>query len=208
LDYRSCFPTYYVLPRRPQVFREAEPAAVAEHEVVAFFFPAAELSADVGLLAVEPGVFFVAVASVADAAEPQASVGIAVAFLVLVPVSLVVVEGDNSGRPMFAAFPNVDHYASSSSSVEVVGWEFVHSSSGARTNYGLCSTLANLGQHQNKNSGPCHNNPSPGYNNVNDTNDLPMDATTSHSRKRSLPLDQEQRKHRSYQASLSHPEVP
>jgi hypothetical protein len=53
--------------------------------------------------------------------EPQVSVDIAVAFVVLVPVSVVVVEVDSSGRPKFLAFPNVDHFASSSSSVEVVG---------------------------------------------------------------------------------------
>ena len=58
---------------------------------------------------------------VADVAEPQAFVDIAVAFDFLVPVSVVVVEVDSSGRPRFLAFPNVDHYASSSSSVEVVG---------------------------------------------------------------------------------------
>ena len=74
----------------------------------------------------EPGIFFVAVffaalVSVADVAEPQASVDIALAFDVLVPVSVVAVEVDSSGRPRFLAFPNVDYFASSSSSVEVVG---------------------------------------------------------------------------------------
>jgi hypothetical protein len=53
--------------------------------------------------------------------EPQASVDIAVAFVVLVPVSVVVVEVDSSGRPKFLAFPNVDYFASPSSSFEVVG---------------------------------------------------------------------------------------
>jgi hypothetical protein len=80
-------------------------------------------------LAAEPEVVFVVdlevsepeVVFVADVAEPQASVDIAVAFVVLVPVSVVVVEVDSSGRPKFLAFPNVDHFASSSSSVEVVG---------------------------------------------------------------------------------------
>jgi len=66
------------------------------------------------------GILFVALVSVADVAEPQASVDIAVAFDVLVPVSVVAVEVDSSGRPRFHAFPNVDYYASSSSSVEVV----------------------------------------------------------------------------------------
>jgi hypothetical protein len=61
----------------------------------------------------EPEVVFVS--------EPQASVDIAVAFVVLVPVSVVVVGVDSSGRPTFLAFPNVDHFASPSSSVEVVG---------------------------------------------------------------------------------------
>ena len=72
-----------------------------------------ELSLEVVVLAAEPEVVFVS--------EPQASVDIAVAFVVLVPVSVVVVEVDSSGRPKFLAFPNVDHFASSSSSVEVVG---------------------------------------------------------------------------------------
>ncbi len=72
----------------------------------------AELSLEVVVLAAEP---------VFDVAEPQVSVDIAVAFVVLVPVSVVVVEVDSSGRPKFLAFPNVDHYATSSSSVEVVG---------------------------------------------------------------------------------------
>jgi hypothetical protein len=192
----------------------------------------AELSPDVAVLGVEPEVFalvsvvafvvgvaavsevsepvvaFVALASVADVAEPQASVDIAVVFVVLVHVSVVVVEVDSSGRPRFFAFPNIDHYSSSSSSVEVVGEESVRSSIGARTNYGLCSILSNLGLHHNKNLGHGYNNPSPGYNNASDTNDLPMDATTNHSRKTCLHLYQEQRTHRTYQASLSHPEVP
>ena len=185
---------------------------------VALVFVVAELSPEVVVLAAEPevvcvdlevsepGVVFVAVVSVADVAEPQASVDIAVAFVVLVPVSVVVVEVDSSGRPKFLAFPNVDHYASSSSSVEVVGEESVHSPTGARTNYGLCSILSNLGLHQNKNLEHCYNNPNPGHNNVSDTNDLPIDATTNHSRKTGLHLSQEQRKH-TYQVSLSHPVV-
>ena len=137
----------------------------------------------------------VAVVSVADVAEPQASVDIAVAFAVLIPVSVVVVEVYSSGRPKFLAFPNVDHYSSSSSSVEVVGEESVHSSTGAHTNYGLCSILSNLGLHQNRNLGHYHNNPIPGHNNVSDTSDLPTDATTNHRKKRCLRLSQGQRRH-------------
>ncbi len=185
----------------------------AQPEVVSV---AAELSPGVVVLAAEPEVVFgvdlevsePGVVSVADVAEPQAFVDIAAAFVVLVPVSGVLVEVDSSGRPKFLAVPNVDHYASSASSVEVVGEESVRSSTGARTNCGLCNILSNLGPHQNKTLEHGHNNPNPGYNTVSDTNDLPMDATTNHSRKTGLPLCQEQRKHRSYQASLSQPEVP
>jgi hypothetical protein len=39
----------------------------------------------------EPGVVFVALVSIADVAEPQASVDIALAFVVLVPVFVVAV---------------------------------------------------------------------------------------------------------------------
>jgi hypothetical protein len=115
-----CHPTSYVLPPLLQVFPEAE-SVVAELQVFALVFAAAELSLAVFVLAAEPGVVFVAVVSVADVAEPQASVDIPVAFAVLVPVSVVVVEVDSPGRPKLFAFPNVDHYASPSSSVEVVG---------------------------------------------------------------------------------------
>ena len=60
---------------------------------------------------------FVALVSVADVAEPQAYVDIALAFDVSDPASVVALEGDSPGRPSFLAFPNVDHYASSSSRV-------------------------------------------------------------------------------------------
>jgi hypothetical protein len=109
----------------------------------------------VGSEVAEPGVVFVALVSVADVAGPQASFDIALAFDVLVPVSVVAVEVYSSGRPRSPAFPNVDYYASPSSSVEVVGQEPVHSSTGARANYGLCSILSNLDLHQNKNLEHC-----------------------------------------------------
>ena len=174
----------------------------AEPEVFALVFAAAELSPEVVVLAAEPEVVLVAVVSVADVAEPQASVDNAVAFVVLAPVSVVVVEVDSSGRPKFLAFPNVDHYASASSSVEVVGAKSVHSSTGARTNYGLCSILSNLGLHQNKNLEYCYNNPSPGYNNVSDTNDLPKTATTNHSRNTSLHHHSQGQRRHTYQVTL------
>jgi hypothetical protein len=213
-----CHPTFYpvFLPPLFQFFLEAESvvapelspevvvlAAELSPEVVVLapeLFPevvvlAAELSPEVVVLAAEPGVVFVVVVSVAHVAEPQGSVDIAVAFVVLVPVSVFVVEACSSGHPKFLAFPNVDPFAKCSSSVEVVDQESVHSSIGAHANYGLCSILSNLGLHQNKNLEHCYNNPSPGYNNVNDTNDLPKNATTNHSRNRSLHQCQEQRRH-------------
>jgi len=181
---------------------EPEVVFVVDHEVVE-----PEVALVAGHEVVEREVVLVAVASVADSAEPQAFVDIAVPFAFLIPVSVVVVEVDSPGRPRLFAFPSIDYYASPSSSVEVVGKESVHNSTVSRTNYGLCSILSSLDLHQNRTLEHCYNNPSPGYNNVNDTNDLPMDATTSHSRKTGLPLSQEQRKHWEHQGSLSDPVV-
>jgi hypothetical protein len=193
---------------------------VAEPQVFALVFEAAELFPEVVVLVVEPEVVSVVdlgvsesevvsvvVASLADVAEPPVSVDIAVAFAALVPVSAVVAEVDSSGRPRSVAFPNVDCYATSASSVEVVGDQSVHSATGARTNYGLCSILSTLDLHHNKNLEHCCNNPSHGYNTVSDTNHPAMDATTSHPRKTSLHLSQAQRKHRGHQAAQSRPEV-
>ncbi len=159
-------------------------------------------------VAVEPEVVFVAVASVAHVAGPQASVDTPVAFAVLVPVSVFAVEADSSGRPKFLAFPNVGRYAISSSSVEVGGGESSQSSTGGRANPGACGILSSLGLHQNRNLEHGYNKPIPGRNNVSDTNDLPMGATTSHSRKTDLPQCKEQHRHRSYRGSRSPPEVP
>jgi hypothetical protein len=149
--------------------------------------------------------------SAADFAESQAPVDIAgdtaVAFDALVPLSVVAGGVDSPERPRFFAFPNIDYYASSPSPVEVVGAESDHSPTGVRTNYGLGSIFSNLGLHHNKSSEHHYNNPNPGHNIVSDTNDLPMDATTSHSRKTCLHLYQEQSTHRPYQASLPYPEV-
>ena len=142
-----CHPTFYpvflpplfqvfpveaesVVVAQPEVFALVSAAAelspevvvlVSEPEVFALVSVAAELSPEVVVLVAEPGVVFVAVVSVADVAEPQASVDIAVAFVVLVPVSGVVVEVDSSGRPKFFAFPNICSFPNYSSSVEVVG---------------------------------------------------------------------------------------
>jgi hypothetical protein len=211
-----CHPTSYGLPPFLQVFLGAASVVAAEPEVFALVSVAADLAPAGVVLAAGPEVVFVAVVwvaepvvvSVAGVAGPQVSVDIAVAFVVSVPVSVAVVEADSSGRPMFLAVPNVDHSASSSSSVELVGKESVDSPTGARTNYALCSILSTLGRHQNRTLGHGHNIPNPGHNTVSDTSGLPMDATTNHSRRTSLPLFPERRKHRLYQASRSQPEVP
>jgi hypothetical protein len=151
---------------------------------------------------------FVAPASVADVAEPRASADIAFPFDILVPVSVFVVGVDSARRPSFFAFPNTGYYASSSSSFEAGGEEFVHISTGVRTTYGLCSILSTRGLYQNKNLELCCNKPNSGYNNVSDTSGLPMDATTSHSRKKCLRRYQEQRTHRKHQVLQSPPEAP
>ena len=168
---------------------------------------AVELSPGVVVLVSEPEVVSVAVVSVAHVAEPQASVDTAVAFHVSVPVFVAVVEVYSSGRPKFLSFPNVDPFANCPSSVEVVGEESAHSSSGAHTNYGLGNNLSNQGLRQNRNLEYRDNKPNPGHNNPSGTNDLPTDATTNHSRKTSLPLYWEQRKHYWYQAILPQPEA-
>lgn len=212
------------LSRLFQVFLEAESAfvvgpqvvsAAAEHspdvvvsgpEVFALV-SAAELSPYAVAVVEHEAVVFVVGSGIVFVSGPRASVDIALVFVVLVPVSVFVGEVCSSGRPRSPAFPNVVHFSRPSSSDEVVGEESVHSSIGARSNYGLCSILSNPDLYQNKNLEHCYNNPSPGYNNVSDTSDLPMDATTSHPRKRALHQCQEQRKHRLNQVLLSHPVV-
>jgi hypothetical protein len=96
-------------------FVAAEPspwvAALAAGPAAAFV--AAEPSPWIAALDAEPAVDLLS--------EPQAFVDIAVPFVVLVPASVVLGEVDSSGPPKFLAFPNVDHFASSSSSVEDVG---------------------------------------------------------------------------------------
>jgi hypothetical protein len=121
-----------VVVSEPEVFALVFAAAELSPEVVSV---AAELSPEAVVLAAEPevvfvvdlevsepGVFSVALFSTAHVSEPQASGGIPVVCDVLIPVSVVVlVDLDSSQRPRFLAFPNVDYFASSSSSVEGVG---------------------------------------------------------------------------------------
>jgi len=176
-------------------------AFAAEPEIFAPAFAVAQLSPQIVVLVADPEVVLVAVVSLGDVAESLVFADIAVAFAVLVPASVFVVKVDSSRRPKFLVFPNVDHFASLSSSDEVVGMESVHSSTGALANYDLYNILSNPGRYQNRKLGHDHNNPTPGQNNVSDTNDLPIDATTSHSRKRDRHQYRDRRKHR-YPVSL------
>lgn len=93
-------------------------ASVAEPEVFARAVAAAEPVLEVVASVAELEVAFV---FVADVAEHRASVDIAVGVAASVPVSVFEVEIDSSGRPKFLSFPNVDHFANPSNSVEVVG---------------------------------------------------------------------------------------
>ena len=81
-------------------------AAVSEvaEPVVVFLVVVADVVSEVA----EPVVVFVAVSSVADVAELRVSVDIRLAFDVLVPVSVVTIEVDSSGRPRFFFYPNID----------------------------------------------------------------------------------------------------
>ena len=88
---------------------------------------AAELSPEVVVLVAEPVFAELLVEPVFaaepafDVAEPQASVDIAVVFVVLVPASVVAVEVGSSGHPKFFAFPNICSFPNCSSSAEVAG---------------------------------------------------------------------------------------
>ena len=188
----------------PSVFAAAEFQAsapvfeVAEPQVFPFVFEAAEFQ-------VVALVFVVSELQVVFVSEPQASADIPFVFVVLVPVSVFVVEVDSPGRPKFFAFPNIDYCPSFSSYCEVARKESVHGPNGVRANYGLCSIPSSPDLHQNRNLEQTCNNPNPRYNYMSDTNALPIDATTNHSRKKCLRLYQEQRIRRTYQAPLSPP---
>jgi hypothetical protein len=204
-------PAIYVPFPLLRAFVDPWSAVIADPEAFALGSAAAELSHAVvgGLIAAPAAVSLVAEpAFVSDAAAHQVCVGIPFPFDVSVPVSPVLTGADSAGHPMFLVFPSVDLYASSSSSVEVAWWESSHSSSGGRTNHGDCSILSSLGLNRNKNSEHGCSKPTHGRNNESDTNGLPMDATTTRSRKTNQRLYQEQRKRRSYQGALSPLEVP
>ena len=115
------FVVVVVEPEVVFVSEAAEPVVAAVSEVAEPAASASEAAEPVAASVpevAEPVVAFVVVGVVA---EPQASVDIALAFDVSVPVSVVAVEVDSPGCPRFLAFPNVDYSASSSSSVQVAG---------------------------------------------------------------------------------------
>jgi hypothetical protein len=156
------------------------------------------------LYAPSPEVAVFVVVSTAHVFAPQDSGGIPALSDALIPVFVfLVVDLDISQRSKFFVFPNGDLFARSSSSFEVGGQESVRNSIDVRTNYGFYSTLSNLGVHRNRILEYRHNNPNLGHNNVSDTNGLPTNATTNHSRKKDLRLCPEQHKHPPYQAARS-----
>ncbi len=106
----------YLVPF-PRVFLEVESVVFAAPEVFALVFADAELSHEIVVLVVDPGVVFVLV-STAHVSEPQACGGIPAVSHGLIAVSVVVlVDLDSSQRPRFLVSPNADYHASSSSSV-------------------------------------------------------------------------------------------
>ena len=163
----------------------------------------------VAAVAVDPEVselVFVAV-DIADVSEPQASVDIAVVFVVLIPACVLVFEVHIPGPPRFFVLPKISSLANSSSSAEVLDKESVDSSSCVRTNYGCGSKSSNVDLRENRNLEHCYSRPNPDHNKLSDTNDLPIDATRNHSRRRGLHRFQGQRTHPPSQASLSPLEV-
>ena len=94
----------------------------------------------------------------------------------------------NPEHPKFFDCPKIDYSASSSSSVEVVNEELVDNSKCDHANCDSDSVLSNMGLRHNKILEHYRNKPSHDHNTVNDTSDLPMDATRNHSRKKCLRL--------------------
>ena len=70
--------------------------------------------------------------------------------------------------------------------VQILDDESVDSSTGDRSNYDFCNILSTPDLLGYKTSECFYSNPIRGRNTVSDTNDLPMDATTNHSRRRGL----------------------
>jgi hypothetical protein len=170
-----------VVVAEPEVFALVFVAAELSPEVVSV---AAELSLGAVVLAAEPEVVFVAPFSIVHVSGRQVSVHIHTVFAVSIPVSVVVEGVDIFRRSIFFLFPNIDYYTSLSNFVEDVDKESVGSPTDAHANYDLCRILSNQSLYHNKNMGYIYNKSNPDHNNVSDTSALPIDATTNHPRKR------------------------
>ena len=151
------------------------------------------------------GAVFVAVASLVYVAELQVSGNIPALSASSILVSGLPTEFYNPEHSTLLVFPSVDYYASSASSAAVAGDESVYGPIDDHTNYGPCNILSTPGLHHNKNSGHCCNIPIPGRNTGSDTNDLPTDATTIHSKKIGLQKSRGQRKRWGYLGAQLHP---
>ena len=99
-----CLTTFYVVPRL-QVFLEAENVVVADPEVFALVFAAADLSPEVVVLVVEPGVVFVPVVLVAEPEVFFAVVFVAGPEIVFVaPFSIVHVSAPQDSEHTHTVF--------------------------------------------------------------------------------------------------------
>jgi hypothetical protein len=216
-----CHPTFYGLLPLLLVFHEAPGVVAALLEVHALLCAAAGLSPRVAVSVAEPGVVFlvelevsepgvvsVAAAAAAHVSAPRASADIRVAVPVSAPASRAVVVVDSSAPPRSVACPNVDYFAIPASSFEVVGNQCVHNTSGARANHALGNRLSISDLRRNRMSAHGHNKPSRGRSNVIDTNDLPIGATTSRSRRTCLSLYRGRRTHSMYRVRLPRREAP
>jgi hypothetical protein len=172
---------------------DAEYRVVAESVYTAF----AELHTFAAPALVVPSEFpafaeFVSVvsapAAVVDAAEHQVSEDTAFDVDPLFHISAVVFGVYNYGHPMFYSFSNIDCCASLSNYVEVFDGVSAHSPSSVHTICVLRNIFSSPDPHQNKTMGRHCKKPIPDHSNANGTTCLPMDATTSRSRKRCLHL--------------------
>ena len=112
----------------------------------------------------------------------------------------------NPGHPNSAASPNACSFASCSSSLGVVAEVCAGSSIDVLPSDDPCSHSSSLTVYLYKRMGPFDSRPNRHHNAVSDTSALPMNATTSHCRKRCPLPSQGQHRHKS-QVSLRPLEV-
>ena len=94
---------------------------------------------------VETFVVVFAAVDIAYVSEPQASVHIPFAFVVLIPACALVFEEDIPEPPRSFVLPKIFSSANSSSSAEVADKEFARNSSRVHTNYGCGSKFSSVG---------------------------------------------------------------